>query len=239
MGGVLDAYELRARLKPALIVVLPVSMTALAWFPEPVLGWGFLASALSALGFTALLARLARDVGKSKEDVLRFAWGGMPTTIALRIRHSWIDRQTLARWRQNLTSLVPDMKLPSEEEEQQKPKAADEAYETCCRYLREVTRDKTRFPLVFAENVNYGFRRNLWGMKPAGLILSVVGFFCCVAAIFAPAAGWDTSLGISLAGSAVNATLLVLWFLRISPAWVRVAADAYAERLLGASEILG
>ena len=40
--------------------------------------------------------------------------------------------------------------------------------------LREATRDTSRFPLVFAENANYGFRRNLWGLRPIGTGVAVV-----------------------------------------------------------------
>lgn len=30
------------------------------------------------------------------------------------------------------------------------------------------------FDLIFKENVNYGFRRNLWGMKPVEIVVAIV-----------------------------------------------------------------
>ncbi len=41
-------------------------------------------------------------------------------------------------------------------------------------YLRENTRDKEKFGLVYAELIGYGFRRNLWGMKKLGVTLSIM-----------------------------------------------------------------
>src|SRR5947208_9959356 len=70
--------------------------------------------------------------------------------------------------------LVRDVKLPTSEEEAADPEGADQRYEACVRFLRNATRDRSTFPLVFAENVNYGFRRNLWGMRSAGIACSAV-----------------------------------------------------------------
>lgn len=39
----------------------------------------------------------------------------------------------------------------------------------------EVTPDHRKFPLVIEENINYGFRRTFWGMKPYGL--TIAGLF--------------------------------------------------------------
>jgi hypothetical protein len=42
------------------------------------------------------------------------------------------------------------------------------------RVLRERTRDRKRFRLVFEEVANYGFRRNLWGHRSLGITATVV-----------------------------------------------------------------
>lgn len=51
-----------------------------------------------------------------------------------------------------------------------------------CHFLREQTRDPKMFPIVYEENVNYGFRRNLLGLKPTGAAIAVVGSLAAIAA---------------------------------------------------------
>ena len=40
--------------------------------------------------------------------------------------------------------------------------------------VREETRDHTAYPLLFSENITYGFRRNLAGLKPTALVCNLV-----------------------------------------------------------------
>lgn len=228
-----DTYTLQARQKPALLVALPIGLLVVAWAPEKVAGWGILASVLTTFGFTALLAQVGRDQGKAKEPGLFDLWGGKPTTRLLRHATSALDWVTLTRCHAKLGSIV-GLPAPTKQEEQADPATADEVYEAYTKYLREATRDRDRFPLVFAENVNYGFRRNLWGMKPAAVVLCVLSLAGSIPAIvYHSLTGFP---GLAAGAIAVNLVLLVLWALRINPAWVRVAGDAYAERLLGACD---
>ena len=64
--------------------------------------------------------------------------------------------------------------FPTEQEEEANLSWVDTKYEEAVTSLREATWDTSRFPLVFAENANYGFRRNLWGLKPIGALIAAV-----------------------------------------------------------------
>jgi hypothetical protein len=231
-----DEYEHRARLRPALLVSLPLALAAASWysdFPELKIIIGFAVYC----GFAALLAQLGRDQGKKKEPRLFAQWGGKPTTQVLRHRDRHLDATTKERYHRALDALVPGMHLPSPETEAANPDDADAKYDSCVTFLREKTRDSKAFPLVFAENVNYGFRRNLWGMKPAGIALSAVALVgSCIAAVINRKEGVPPLL--PMLASFVNGLLLVWWIFRINPAWVRVPAFAYAERLLATCDLL-
>jgi hypothetical protein len=50
--------------------------------------------------------------------------------------------------------------------------------------------------------------------------------------------GGLVSAVISILALLVNAALLAVWVFVITPAWVRIAADAYAERLLESIDTL-
>lgn len=233
-GLVLDRYDRRARLAPALIVALPVGLAIVTWFPS---GFRGLATAVSIgawCGVTLLAANMGRDMGKQREPRLFARWGGKPTTRLLRHRdapnHTLLERQ-----HELLSALVPEPPGPSREEERADPARADEVYELWTAVLRERTRDTTKFPLLFAENCSYGFRRNLWGMKPLGITTALIGGAAGVAKVWLTGPSDSTApLAATCAGAC---TLLLLgWLFWFRDSWVRIPAEAYAERLLAALE---
>jgi hypothetical protein len=232
-----DEYERRARLKPVLLLSLPPTLAVMSWFPD-FSRLQVLAGVLAYFGLTALLSQLGRDQGKRKEPGLFVKWNGKPTTQLMRHSSTYFDAETKQRYRRAMTALLPQISLPSVDAEISDPDSADAKYDSCATFLRERTRDKTLFPLVFAENVNYGFRRNLWGMRSAGLVLSLVALIASVvAAIFFGTR--DRGLPIlPVFATLINACMLTLWLLRINSVWVRVAAFAYAERLLATCDTL-
>ncbi len=233
-----DKYTSQARLLPALIIVLPLGLVFAAWFPNESAGTGLLVGLLTTFGLTALLAQIGRDLGKQKEKHLFGIWGGVPTSRLLSHRHSKLSQPTLTRYHAKLRSLLPDLQIPTPDEERRDPTRADQVYESCVSYLREQTRDRKRYPLIFEENINYGFRRNLWAMKAAGLALAVLGLVVCAILLVSH---WIRSGSIPFLGATslvTNTFLSVWWVFRIKPRWVRLAADAYAERLIGTVEVL-
>jgi hypothetical protein len=237
VARLLDLYTVRARLLPALIAALPLGIATLAWFPTGILGWGAVWALIVWSGGTVLLAEVGRDAGKRKEPGLFASWRGKPTTRLLR-HHGAANRPLLARRHARLAALT-GIVAPTAEAEAADPRAADETYEAWCTSLRDRTRDRKQFDLIFAENCSYGFRRNLWGMKPVGTVLAVAGL-AAVAAVpwLDPSARAAPRIGAVVVTGAINALLLLGWLLVIRPAWVRGPAEAYAERLLEACERL-
>ena len=95
------------------------------------------------------------------------------------------------------------------------------------------TRDKQKYPLVFDENVSYGFRRNTWGLKPFGIAAAVVGTIGAAVSIYRFKDG--PNLGLAVACTTLSALLLLFWLFWVRPSWVRIPAKAYAERLMEAA----
>jgi hypothetical protein len=129
--------------------------------------------------------------------------------------------------------------MPSELDESKDAAAAESVYEAYSNLLLERTRDKSKFPLVFEELTNYGFRRNLWALKPIGIVIATASLVVQLVHLawsllrHQQIGPWDTSL------LAMNLLLLTCWVLIVNPLWVKRSADAYADRLLAASEKLG
>jgi hypothetical protein len=231
-----DVYNRRARLQPAFIVALPLGLTILAWSPDGLKGWTVLWTLFVWAGGTALLTHLARDLGKRKEPSLFQEWGGKPSTRML--RYADCENEVLvARRHDSLQKALPDLRIPTKAEELSDPKRSDDIYDVSVKWLLEKTRDKKKFPLVFEENCNYGFRRNLWGMRAWGILLSGMGLGAGVAAGVFRSSRSEVPL-VSYGAIACIACLLLFWLLICNAAWVKLAADAFAERLLASTDII-
>lgn len=233
----LDTYSIKARLQPEFLVLLPVVLAITARLPSQLTLWKSISSFAVYCGLWVLLAEMGRDLGRNKQAALWQSWGGPPSSRMLRHRDTTLDAITLARYHAFLGKAL-DHRFPSKAEELADPAAADALYESAVKYLLEATRDETKFPMVLKENTSYGFRRNLWGMKPAAILLCVLGLAACLIPI--SQALWANSGVPPLPAAMAISTilLLVLWLLRVRPSWVRLAADAYALRLVAACDQL-
>jgi|DewCreStandDraft_4_1066084.scaffolds.fasta_scaffold25753_2 hypothetical protein len=232
----LDLYSRKARLYPALLTALPLLLAVLS-FSRDLGTIGLPLSVVATCGFAMLLAQFGRDLGKRKEDSLFRAWGGTPTTQFLRHRSDHLSPVTRRRYHAALEALVPNVKLPSREEEAADPTAADQVYMACVDWLREATRDRSQFPLVFSENVNYGFRRNFWALRRIGISVSALAFFLSVAAFLLRNAT-GVPLALPLLSGSTSAAYLGIWLLHVDADWVKLAGFAYARALLATCDTL-
>jgi hypothetical protein len=226
-----DRYTIQARLSPMFVTLLPASFAVAVWIPTGSAVWNYLGTVFISFPLTALLAQLGRELGRNKERQLFRLWGGTPTTRLLSHRLSTLNPLTLQRCHQKLASLLPDLSFPGPTEESANPAAANQVYDSCVHFLRERTRDAKQFPLVFAENINYGFRRNLWALRSFGIASAAAGIVSCAFFVLKNSQDGNSSSGV--VGLLVSATLLILWLFVFTPSWVRSVAYAYAERLLG------
>jgi hypothetical protein len=131
------------------------------------------------------------------------------------------------------------MRIPTPEEEATDPDVADEMYEAATVALRERTRDRKRYPLVFEEVCNYGFRRNLWGLRSIAIIASAIGIAvaCLLLGLslldVLPLEAWPLLVVLAL-----DAVLLILLWKIVNEDWVFETGDAYAKALLNATEVM-
>jgi hypothetical protein len=234
-----DGYERKARLYPALLLIAPVIATGVALLSAKLTGLQSLAAGVVGCGGAFLLGQLARDAGRIGQKTLFEKWGGSPSITILRHGDKRLDPITKARYHKKLATLVKEAKAPTPQEEQADPAAADAVYSAWSNYLRVNTRDTRKFALLFEENVNYGYRRNVWGLRAVGIAASLLSLAGCgvrLYFIYSASGKIDEALGGAAAFAAI---ILLLWLFRFNSDWVRVPADAYAERLAECAETLG
>ena len=122
---------------------------------------------------------MSRRQGKRVEPAIVKRMGGLPSTTMLRHRDDTFPAEQKKRYLAFLAKELKE-KPPSETDEAASPTAADRYYERACAWLRAATADTKRFHILFDENITYGFRRNLYGLKWSAiavnaLIVVVVG----------------------------------------------------------------
>jgi len=88
LGIGMDQYDRRARLMPALLVILPATLAVVALAPDAVLGWGGGIALIVQAGGSFLLAQFVGDIGKRKEPKLFEFFGGRPTERLLSHQHA-------------------------------------------------------------------------------------------------------------------------------------------------------
>lgn len=237
-----DSYSRVARIYPALLALAPAIWTTAALHPELVTdGAGrLLVVGVSFIGGITLLSVVARTLGKRVEERLNAAGGGWRTTVVLRHRDSTIDPYTKRRYHDHLNALCNGFVLPTVDEETRDPADADARYRSATRRLIELRRDG-KYRMLHKENALYGFRRNLLGVKPIGILTILLAMALSLLAWFhgAPPSLSDTRALLDdastrwpvYAAGIANLAYLVFWFLIVRPGFVHRGQDEYAAAL--------
>jgi hypothetical protein len=176
--------------------------------------------------------------GKRKEQALFDSFGGRPTERMLCHEHA-SNKILVAERHRQLAKLFPKVKIPTADSEKKDRRAALEVYAACVYKMRAQARaNKEKFPHVHRENVHYGFRRNLWGLKPYAVAITLVSLIVVSADMVGQLmAHQQIHLAVpAIAG--VDLLLLVTWILVVNRDWMRRGAILYAERLLEALDVL-
>jgi hypothetical protein len=231
MLGLPDAYSVQARLLPALIGFAPAIALAAVLVPWDEFG---LPQALITAGVVALFfsfSDIARRFGLRAERKMFESSGGRPFPTVLRHADHILDAVTKKRYLNFLAAKLGEV-APTLQQEEADPDAADGFYIRCGQWLRERTRDKARFDVLFRENVTYGFRRNLFGLKWFGLLLNLAVVATCVILYRELKIGPQILQGI-LVFAAIHAVFFLLYATKKA---VRNASEKYGRQLALACE---
>ncbi len=231
-----DAYSLRARLFPAIVAAAP----ALAALPLLISWKSFgLSNLIATLGIMVLLFAIAdfsRSRGRAIEGKLYAMHGGMPSITMFRRNDTTLDAGSKDRYREFLAGQL-GVAVPTVNEEKADQDTADAFYGQCGNWLRQNTRDAKKFSILFSENVTYGFRRNLLGVKILALCLNVFIVALCAIILWRMSWAIDTPLGnrttVVLAVAMAHAAYMLL---AVNQAAVWDAAKAYGRELIISTE---
>lgn len=232
MKSILDHYSLRARAFPVYLTILPAALVLAAILPDGLnLPLG-VAAAIVFAPLAFLSGQIGADYGKSLEKRLWCQWGGAPATRFL--RHANDEFNPLTRQRIHKKLILLGLTVPSKDEEENNVQAADSHYESCTEELIRKTRDNAKFPLVFKSLTEYGFCRNLLGLKSVGLLIVIPSFLVCVSCAWIK---WNSNEdpAIAISTTLLVAGLFFTWLTWVNEKAVSLAANRYARFLLEAT----
>ncbi|MGJ5080195.1 hypothetical protein [Bradyrhizobium sp. HKCCYLS3013] len=233
MNNPLDAYTMKARLVPAVIAGAPAFAFAAIFVSWGSLGLTHLIAATALTVLFAAFADIARRRGKAIEPKLIERMGGLPTTTTLRHRDDTYDDDTRAGFHAFIAAKL-GKPAPTAAEEAADPVAADSYYARGATWLRENTRDAKKFDILLNENISYGFRRNLLGLKLPGFVLNALIVAICLAIFWRR---WPVDLSntfdAKLLAVVVIAVLHAIYLaVFVTEAGVFESARTYARQLL-------
>lgn len=229
----MDSYSIKARLYPSILVLLPLFITAVIYITDFEKYYHYITAIISLGVFTYLLSQLGRDLGKKKEPELFKFWSGKPSVILLRHSDNHLDWITKERYYRILSNNIPGIHIPTKDEEKNNPENANQVYESCTKFLISKTRDHNKYQLLHKEKTDYGFRRNLWGMKTWGIIFIIV----CLLVHTILATDSFKNFNIKPDETLLYVfyfSYIFFWILIVTKEWIKIPAYAYAERLLEA-----
>jgi hypothetical protein len=227
-----DRYDLKARLLPGLLLAVAPALTAGAVLQQ-FAAWYAAASSAIGVEFLAaiVLGQFARARGRRVEEVLWKAWGGPPTTRWLRPWDNTCSEQQKVKWRGAIKRLT-GLSLPASVPPGGSQDDVDRLNADATRQLRYALRGKPEAAMLAIHNEDYGFARNLCGVRWWWVALSLL---CLIGCGVAFAFGMRPYLGLAIAGAFSVASTFIA---RELPDYVKRCADRYAESLFATAIIV-
>lgn len=226
----IDFYSMRSRVAPAVLTASPAIALGIAGLP--LLDGANKFWSLIAFAFTTFAALVARKAGNRVQGSLYEAWGGMPTTSRLRFRDNGSSAEVSRRHADVERVLGGGLRLPTQADEQADPAAADHEYAAAMKRVLGKARKHAVRPLLSVENRNFGYSRNLLGLKPLGVTTAVGTLVGSLLVAVGFVVAGEVTDGLPLAFPIlVSVVALVLWP-QVDASFVRPSAEAYADQVV-------
>jgi len=233
-----DYYSRHARIYPAVLGTAPAIAALMILFTWRGVS---ITSGVASTGLFVILyamSDLARQRGKRLEPKLYKRLGGMPSVRMFRRNDITFDEPTKERYRIFFAGKL-GRPAPSAGDEERDQNQADGFYAAAGTWLRENTRDTKKFSILFNENVTYGFRRNLLGLRWPAAALNLIVCMICIG-LLRPI-NWPPNIGDDLTVRVVIVLVVAMihgLYLLFGVTWLAAeeAANSYGRQLVISTE---
>ncbi|WP_421681915.1 hypothetical protein HKW98_12395 [Stutzerimonas urumqiensis] len=231
-----DTYSLKARVFPALIAGLPTLALLFVIVPWDHLGIPHAIAVSMGMVLLFAFADLARSRGKRIQT--KMGTGATP--------EQWyrgnpdIPEGSKNRFRSFVANQLKQT-APTAEQEKADSFEANDFYLSANAWLRDHTYDTSQYGILFGENITYGFRRNLLGLKGIALTFnSFVLTTCTLIMYFRPnyfegLASLEEKLAITMLAVVLHSMFMIF---AVNELAVREASRSYGRQLILSCEKL-
>ncbi|GAA4754918.1 hypothetical protein GCM10025783_30040 [Amnibacterium soli] len=231
----MDSYSRTARLYPALLALLPGTVGIVVFFDLAAWVRTVVLVVVAAGLHVAVMVKVS-DVGRARQDRVWARLGGNPTALRMRWATSTDDARLAEEHRR--VQVMSGIELPTRGSEQADPAAAIRTYERAVRRLREKTRDVDKYPRVRAELIAYGFARNVFGLRRAGIAFAaLIGMASAVTGLLGYVGFLQVDAWRPIVVSLFAVAWIGVWLFTFTGDYARRASDKYAAALLDAADL--
>ncbi len=232
-----DLYTIKARLAPALIAVAPSIALLIAILDIKSFDASQVWATIGLVVVLFALSNVSREAGKKVQSRVYRDNDGWPTFDPLYYTDRTFSDEAKLKYLRFLSEKL-GRPFPTMGNAVSEPLLARQFYNEAATWLREVTRDTKQFPIVYDENITYGYFRNLLGLKWISLVLNVSVVTICILVIFQYVPWFKDvapSLPYVLAVSVIHGLYVIFG---VTEARMKSASTRYARQLLLACETL-
>ena len=226
-----DAYNLRARTSVVLIYAIPYVFDILAFC-----GKGISAvegAVLTVMVFVTVQCTL--HLCRPNHQMFNKNYAAellMPDSV--------IPKTTLKRYYRKITSLEPEFSaFGNMDENNTQEKITTDLCESVVTWLRAKTHDNKVFRLVYEENINYGFMRNMFNFKRIGIIFNCIVLAFLTIIFFTPLIENYKPTHFMLALEIAAHVMEIIYLIAaITRKKVEVSAKRYAKALIETIDLI-
>lgn len=225
-----DRYDLRVRMSVAIIVLIPIIMSFYLIIPE-VRSLSFTAIIIIILfGISNLIISISRYYGR---DTIKKCFNGiLPAQQMLHPDDTTLDEITKKRYQYFFSSKIDGISFKSDTQN------LDAVCNTSINWIISQTRDSNQFPVIKEELINFGFAKNLYGVKSLGIIVTITVIILDMI-IFFLQYHYKTYIfnNLNIVVSLIlSFCILIMWIFIINKKWVIECGRNYAKALLSACD---
>lgn len=224
-----DEYERRARFLPAVLSLLPLTPLVMSVGLD---AFGLIGALLAGTGIAAVLSvglsHMASACGNRLQRSIWPRWPhDSPTNLWLRPSNTHLSQQQKKLLYDSIKRLTAlDIEAVREGKDNQQIELVINDAVARLRNRLWGTKEASRLRI---HNIDYGFTRNLTGLRPVWITLAALSFVVCWVAYFKSVG----SLGLAVFSLAAGIIALILAY-PILPKYTQETANRYAESFLSA-----
>ncbi len=228
--NIFDSYNLRARVSVIIFYIAPFLIDLFF-----IVGKEFsVTENIIITIITVVICQCLLNISRPKCDFFKRNY-----VAQLLMPNSNLPNEVRKRYYRKISTFEPEFRAFDTSEEKWNDNVSYELCESIVSWLCEKTRDKKTFHLVYEENINYGYYRNMWNLKILGIILNSIALVMIIINIwFLRLETFRQSDATTMISIFLHLSAIIFLCFCITKKSIEASAKRYAKALIGTIDII-